>query len=118
LTPPSTRNAAPHQTSLVEIAGLFLKLGTVAFGGPAAHIAMMEDEVVVRRDWLTERQLLDAVAVGQVTPGPVFTTATFIGYILGEASGAVVSAVLLFRFRVNSAWLVAAGAIIGLLIRR
>jgi chromate transport protein ChrA len=158
------------RTAVRELAWLFLKLGTIAFGGPATHMAMMEDEVVRRRrwltreefldylgatnlipgpnstelaihigharagwhglivagacgvfvkagailfgsgyvlladrsdlvdrlHWLTEPQLLDAVAVGQVTPGPVFTTATFIGYVLGGGLGAVAATVGIF----------------------
>lgn len=164
---------------------VFAKIGSVLFGSGYVLLAFLRADLVERLGWLTERQLLDAVAVGQVTPGPVFTTATFIGYILGGARGAVVatlgiflpafifvalsglvlpalrrspttgavldgvnvaslalmtvvswqltrsalvdpiavglaavSAVLLFRFRVNSAWLVVAGAIIGVLVRR
>jgi chromate transporter len=69
-----------------QLIGLFLKPGFTAFGGPAAHIAFMKDEVVTGRilpglvhqwHWITEPQLLDAIAVGQLTPGPLFTTATF-----------------------------------------
>ncbi|MFL5577438.1 MAG: chromate efflux transporter [Gemmatimonadaceae bacterium] len=61
---------APERTSLVELARLFLKLGTVAFGGPAAHVAMMEDEVVRRRGWLTREQFLDYVGATNLIPGP------------------------------------------------
>jgi chromate transporter len=160
---------------------VFLKIGAVLFGSGYVLLAFLRADLVQRLHWLTERQLLDAVAVGQVTPGPVFTTATFVGYVLGGAPGAavatlgiflpafvfvaasgplvprlrrspaaaavldgvnvgslalmavvtwqlaraalvdpltiaaaVVSAVLLFRFRVNSAWLVLAGAAVGL----
>jgi chromate transporter len=69
LTHAST-NDAPHRTSLAEIARLFLKLGTIAFGGPAAHIAMMEDEVVRRRQWLTQEEFLDYLGATNLIPGP------------------------------------------------
>lgn len=58
------------ETSLAEIARLFLKLGTAAFGGPAAHIAMMEGEVVRRRGWLTREQFLDCLGATNLIPGP------------------------------------------------
>jgi chromate transporter len=161
----------------------FLKVGSVLYGSGYVLLAFLRSDLVERYGWLTEAQLLDAVAVGQVTPGPVFTTATFIGYVLGGASGAVlatvgiflpafvfvalsgplvprirrswaagafldgvnvaslalmavvtwqlgraalvdvwtvglavVSAVLLIRYRVNSAWLVLGGGVVGLLV--
>src|SRR3954451_7245920 len=59
-----------HETSLREIARLFLKLGTIGFGGPAAHIALMEDEVVGRRGWLTREAFLDHVGATNLIPGP------------------------------------------------
>lgn len=168
------------------VSGLFLvllKIGSVLYGSGYVLLAFLRSDLVERLGWLTEAQLLDAVAVGQVTPGPVFTTATFIGYVLGGAPGAaaatagiflpafvfvalsgplvprirasraagafldgvnvaslalmavvsaqlaraavndfataaiaLASAVLLFRFRVGSSWLVAGGAAIGLLL--
>jgi chromate transporter len=158
----------------------FLKVGAVLYGSGYVLLAFIRADLVERWHWLTESQLLDAIAVGQVTPGPVFTTATFIGYVLGGTKGATVatlgiflpafffvavsgplvprirrspvagafldgvnaaslalmvvvtyqlsraalvdittialaltSAVILFRFRVNSAWLVLGGAIAG-----
>ncbi len=161
----------------------FLKVGSVLFGSGYVLLAFLREDLVAHWHWLSESQLLDAIAVGQVTPGPVFTTATFIGYILGGPSGAllatigiflpafvfvalsgpivprirrsvvagafldgvvvtslslmavvtyrlgraalvdsitivllVISAILLIRFRVNSAWLVLGGALVGLIL--
>lgn len=161
----------------------FLKVGAILYGSGYVLLAFIRADLVERWHWLTETQLLDAIAVGQVTPGPVFTTATFIGYVLGGTRGAMVatlgiflpafffvavsgplvprirrsqlagafldgvnvaalalmlivtyqlgratlvdlttlalaliSAFLLFRFRVNSAWLILAGAIVGWIV--
>jgi hypothetical protein len=67
--------------SLAELAGLFLKLGTIGFGGPAAHIAMQRDEVVGRRGWLTEQEFLDLLGATNFIPGPNSTEmAIHIGY--------------------------------------
>jgi chromate transporter len=161
----------------------FLKVGAVLYGSGYVLLAFLRADLVERWHWLSESQLLDAIAVGQVTPGPVFTTATFIGYVLGGLSGAtaatagiflpaflfvaasgplvprirrsptagafldgvnaaslalmfvvtyqlgraavidvstlvlaLVSAIALFRFRLNSAWLIVGGAIVGLVL--
>lgn len=169
--------------SLGTLFGTFLKIGAVLFGSGYVLFAFLRADFVERLGWLTETQLLDAIAVGQITPGPLFTTATFIGYVLAgwpgaliatigiflpafvfvalsgplvprirnsKAAGAALDAVivaslalmavvtwqlgraalidgvtvllaitgaaLLFRFRINSVWLVAGGALIGLLV--
>ena len=163
---------------------VFAKAGAVLFGSGYVLLAFLRADLVSRLRWLTESQLLDAIAVGQVTPGPVFTTATFIGFVLGGPGGAavatlgiflpaflfvalsgpliprlrasptagavldgvnaaslalmavvswelgrsalvdgvttaaaVMSLLVLARWRINSAWLIAAGAALGLLIR-
>lgn len=161
---------------------IFLKIGSIVFGSGYVLLAFLRTDLVANLHWLTDAQLLDAIAIGQVTPGPVFTTATFIGFLLAGPIGAViatvgiflpafilvavsgptiprirrsqvagefldgviiaslalmafvtyqlglaalvdvvtigiviVSAILLIRFRVNSAWLVLLGAVVGVL---
>jgi chromate transporter len=86
--------AAP--AGLAAIFLVFLKLGAVVFGSGYVLLAFLRADLVERLHWMTEAQLLDAVAVGQVTPGPVFTTATFLGYLLGGGWGAAVATVGIF----------------------
>ena len=88
--------AAAVPFSLTTLFLFFLKVGAVLFGSGYVLLAFLRTDLVDRLRWLTEAQLLDAVAVGQVTPGPVFTTATFIGYILGGFRGAVVATLGIF----------------------
>jgi chromate transporter len=74
----------------------FLKIGSVLYGSGYVLLAFLRADLVVRYGWLTDQQLLDAVAIGQVTPGPVFTTATFIGFILGGVWGAILATIGIF----------------------
>lgn len=168
--------------SLNQLFLVFLKVGALLYGSGYVLLAFLRNDLVLRLGWLTDQQLLDAVAIGQFTPGPVFTTATFVGYVLAGVPGAIVAtvgiflpafcfvavlnrivpvmrkaqwtaalldgvnvaalglmagvtwqlgraaiidwltallaviaAVLIFRFKINSAWLVLAGGIVGLL---
>lgn len=82
--------------SLLHLFLFFLKVGAILFGSGYVLIAFLQADLVEHFHWLTQHQLLDAIAVGQVTPGPVFTTATFIGYILGGLKGAIVATVGIF----------------------
>lgn len=176
---------AASEVTLERLFLVFLKVGAVLYGSGYVLLAFLHGDLVVELGWLTEQQLLDAVAIGQFTPGPVFTTATFVGYVLAGAPGAVVAtvgiflpsfvfvalinrivpairrspwagalldgvnaaalglmagvtvqlgaaalldpltvalalgaALLLFRYQVNSAWLVLGGGVIGLLAQR
>ena len=74
----------------------FLKIGSVLYGSGYVLLAFLQADLVTRWHWLTPAQLLDATAVGQVTPGPLFTTATFIGYLVGRLPGALVATVGIF----------------------
>ena len=74
----------------------FLKVGSVVFGSGYVLLAFLQTEFVQHLHWLTDKQLIDAVAVGQFTPGPLFTTATFIGYVVAGWRGAVVATVAIF----------------------
>ena len=174
-------DAVPGAHSLFMV---FLKIGAMVYGSGYVLLRFLQVELVQARPWLTSDRLLDAVAVGQVTPGPVFTTATFIGFLLAGPQGAIaatvgiflpaflfvgltgplllrvrqspllgafldgvnvaalalmatvawqlgrtaihslptlllalVSGILLFRFKVNSAWLVLLGALVGMVVR-
>ena len=86
--------AAPFRLGLMSL--VFLKIGATLFGGGYVLVAFLRSDFVARLHWLSEQQLLDAVAVGQVTPGPLFTTATFIGYVLGGPAGAVLATIAIF----------------------
>ncbi|MEL7353889.1 MAG: chromate transporter [Cyanobacteria bacterium J06560_5] len=181
----TTATAATTVTSLgwASVFLFFLKIGCVLYGSGYVLLAFLQRDLVEQQGWLTSQQLLDAIAIGQITPGPVFTTATFVGYLLAGNAGAlagtigiflpafllvglvnpwvpkirrspwassfldgvnagalglmagvtytlsraalvdgftvvlaILSAIAVFRFKINSAWLVLAGGAIGLLL--
>ncbi|MGO9451660.1 MAG: chromate efflux transporter [Candidatus Binataceae bacterium] len=82
--------------SLIGLFLFFMKVGAILYGSGYVLLAFLQADLVDRMHWLTQSELLDAVAVGQVTPGPVFTTATFIGYLLGGAKGGIVATIGIF----------------------
>ncbi|HYB71856.1 MAG TPA: chromate efflux transporter [Candidatus Sulfotelmatobacter sp.] len=86
--------AAP--VSLWSLTGFFLKIGSIVFGSGYVLLAFLRADLVQRWGWLTDRQLIDAIAVGQFTPGPVFTTATFIGYVVAGIPGALLATIGIF----------------------
>ena len=85
-----------QSVGLVALFWRFLKLGSVVIGSGYTLIAFLRADLVERTHWLTNQQLLDAITVGQITPGPVFSTATFIGFLLGGVPGAAVATLAIF----------------------
>jgi chromate transporter len=86
----------PLPFNLTSLFFIFLKIGAVLYGSGYVLLAFLRADFVVRFGWLTDQQLMDAIAIGQVTPGPVFTTATFIGYVLGGIPGALLATLGIF----------------------
>jgi chromate transporter len=88
--------ATRSDEDLTRLFLLFLKFGAVVFGSGYVLLAFIRADLVSRLGWLTNDQLVDAISIGQFTPGPVFTTATFIGYVVAGLSGALLATVAIF----------------------
>jgi chromate transporter len=87
---------ASNDVELGRLFLVFLRIGAVLYGSGYVLLAFLRSELVERLGWITSQQLLDAVSIGQVTPGPVFTTATFVGYVTAGVWGAVLATVGIF----------------------
>jgi chromate transporter len=81
---------------LTELFWVFLKIGAVLYGSGYVLLAFLQADLVDHRQWLTEKQLVDAIAVGQFTPGPVFSSATFAGYVIDGWKGALAATAGIF----------------------
>jgi chromate transporter len=92
----SVVTGAGAAVSLTTLCLTFLKIGAVLYGSGYVLLAFLRSDFVERLRWLTDRQLLDAVAIGQFTPGPVFTTATFVGYVVAGWAGGLLATLAIF----------------------
>jgi chromate transporter len=96
LTHHTNSGSGPVAYGMAPLSTFFLKVGMTLYGGGYVLIAFLRDGLVNEWHWLTEPQLLDAIAVGQITPGPLFSTATFIGYLVGGVPGACIATFAIF----------------------
>ncbi len=96
LVPGALPAPAVATPGLAKLFAVFVKTGAVVFGSGYVLLAFLRADLVTQGHWITEAQLIDAVSVGQFTPGPVFTTATFIGYLVAGIAGAVVATAGIF----------------------
>ncbi|MBN1668755.1 MAG: chromate efflux transporter [Anaerolineales bacterium] len=94
--PASIHLLAPASFSLSALFLTFLKIGSILYGSGYVLVAFLRADFVERLGWLTEAQLIDAIAIGQITPGPLFTSATFIGYLLGGFPAALIATLGIF----------------------
>lgn len=92
----STLAIAPLSFSLSTLFLTFFKIGAILYGSGYVLVAFLRADFVERLGWLTEQQLIDAIAIGQITPGPLFTSATFIGYLLGGVPAALIATLGIF----------------------
>ena len=92
----ATAQALSVSPPVADVFAYFVRVGALLFGSGYVLLPILHDDLVTRLHWLTEQQLIDAVAAGQATPGPVFTTATFVGFLLGGPWAAAAATVAIF----------------------